>query len=96
MTHLPQKNVNSIQFEKRIVHVNQCLNLTFTDFEEKKPRGLFFFSRSQTHCETSELWNVLRSFRKSLEIVGSSLETLTINLQDKNLTRLAQKKLPGI
>ena len=89
MTHLPQKNVNSIQFEKGIVHANPArFNPRFTYFEGKKPRGLFFFSQSQTHRESSELRNSSERprrfpeiFRNSRIIFGNS-ETL----QDKNLT----------
>ena len=44
----------------------------FTDFEGKKPRGLFFFSGSQTHRETSELRNSLGRPRKFPKIFGNS------------------------
>ena len=97
MTHLQQKNVTSIQFQKGIVHLNH------------NPVGLFFFSRPQTHPETSEFWNfslqnfgirqnVLGSFRESLEIHRSQIIFGNSDtLQDKNLTpKLAQKKLAGI
>ena len=99
MTHLPQKNVNSIQFEKGIVHANPArFNPRFTYFEGKKPRGLFFFSQSQTHRDSSELRNSSERPRRFPEIFGNSRIIFgnSETLQDKNLTPLAQKKMTGI
>ena len=72
MTHFPQKNVNLIQFDKRIVHVNHTTYPRFTDFEGRKPRGLFFFCYSQMHHETSELWNSSERPWKFSKIFGNS------------------------
>ena len=99
MTHLPQKNVNSIQFEKGIDQVNHALSLPrFTNFEGKMSGGLFFFSRFQTHRETSELQNSSKRPRKFPEIFGNSQIILgnSGTWQDKKLMPLAQKKLAGI
>ena len=73
-------------------------NPRFTDFEGKKPRGLFFFSRFQTHRETSELRNSSELPRKFPEIFGNSgiIFGNSGTRQEKNLTPLAQKKLAGI
>ena len=67
----------------------------FTDFEGKKPKGLSFFSRSQTHRETSKLRNSSERPRKFPEIFGNSRIIFGNSdiLQDKNLTPLAQKNL---
>ena len=72
MTNLPQKNVNSIQFGKEIVHVNHVFVPGSPILKGKKPRGLFFFSRSQKHRETSELRNSSELPRKFPEIFGNS------------------------
>ena len=98
MTHLPQKNVNLMQFEKRIVHVNHASYPRLSDFEGRKPRKLFFLSRSQTHSETSELRNSLKCPWKFPEIFANSQLIFgnSDTLQDKNLTPLAQKELAGI
>ena len=98
MTNVPQKNVNSIQFGKEIVHVNHVLIPGSPILKEKKPRGLFFFSRSKTHRETSELRNSSELPRKFSGIFGNS-RTIFGNsgtLQEENLTPLAQKELAGI
>ena len=73
-------------------------NTRFTDFEGKKPRGLFFFNRSQTHRETSELRNSSELPRKFPEIFGNSRIIFgnSGTRQEKNLKPLAQKKLAGI
>ena len=95
MTHLLQKKVNSIQFERGKVHVNHAL-IRLTEFEGKKPRRLLFFSPSQTRRESSELRNPSERPRK--EIFGNSRIIFgdSDTRQDKNLMPLAQKKLAGI
>ena len=88
MTHLPQKNVNSIPGKS-------CSNPRFTDFEGKKSRELFFFSRSQTHHETSELRNSSERPRKFPKIFGHSriIFENSDNLQDKNLHAFGSAKV---
>ena len=87
MTNLPQKNVNSIQIGKKIVHLNHVLI-----------PGSPILKRSQTHGETSELWNSSELPRRFPEIFGNSRIIFgnSGTLQEKNLTPLAQKNLAGI
>ena len=70
----------------------------FTDFEGRKPRWLFFFNRSKTHRETSELRNSSERPRKFPKTFGNSRFIFgnSDTLQDKNLTPLAEQKLAGI
>ena len=74
MTNLPQRNVNSIQFGKEIVHVNHIFIPGSPILKEK---GLEDCSFSVDHkrtlyYETSELRNSLELPQKFLEIFGNS------------------------
>ena len=90
-----KKNINVIQFEKRTVHVNHASHHRVFDFEGKKPWGLVFFGRSQTHRKTSELQYSSKCPRIFSEIFGSSRIIFgnSDTLQDKNLTPVTQNKL---
>ena len=98
MTNLPQKNVNSIQFGKEIVHVNHILILVSPILKEKSPEDCSF-SVDPKHTVKVQSFRILRnflgSFRKSLAIVGSSSETLALG-RKKTVTPLAQKMWAGI
>ena len=96
MTNLPQKNLNSIQFGKEIVHVNHVLIPGPPILKENSLEDCSFSvdpkRTVKLHLNFGILRNFLGSFRKSSAIVGSSSETLALG-RKKNLTPLAQKKL---
>ena len=81
MTNLPQKNVNSIQFGKEIVHVNHVL-IPGSSILKEKSREHCSFSVDAKRTVKLQNFGILRyflgRFRKSSAIVGSSSETLAL------------------
>ena len=93
MTKLPQKNVNSIQFGKEIVHVNHGLIPGSPILKEKSVEDCSLSVDPKRTVKLQNfgiLRNFLGSFRKSLAIVGSSLETLA--LSRKKISRVWLRK----
>ena len=92
MTHLRQKNVNSIQFEKEIVHVNDALISDSLISKEKSLEDCSSVDRKRiVKLQNFGIHrNLLGSFWKSSEIVGSFSKTDTP--QDKKISRLWLKK----
>ena len=93
MTNLPQKNVNSIQFGKEIVHVNHVLIPGSPILKEKSLDDCSFSVDPKRTVKLQNfgiLRNFLGSFRKSSAIVGSSSETLALGR--KKISRLWLRK----
>ena len=81
MTNLPQKNVNSIQFGKEIVHVNHVLIPGSPILKEKSLEDCSFSVDPKCTVKLQNfgiLRNFLGSFQKSSAIVESSSETLAL------------------
>ena len=102
LTHLPQKNVNSVQFEKRIVHVNHALNEPGINLipgspilKEKSPGDCSFSVDPKCIVKLQKLRNSSKCLGKFPEIFRNSWIIFgnSDTLQDKNLMPLAQKKL---
>ena len=98
MTNLPQKNVNSIQFGKEIVHLDHILIPGPPILKEKRLEDCSFSDdpkhtvKLRNFGNSSELsWKFPEIFGNDWIIFGNSGTR-----QEKNFTPLAQKKLTGI